>query len=341
MKNVWLGFFLSCALFCTTVQSVLAQVELRPDHPSSYTVKKGDTLWDISSTFLNSPWFWPEIWQVNPQVANPHLIYPGDVLTLVYLDGRPRLVVSRGTVKLSPQMRTSALGDAIPAIPLEAINTFLSRSRVITPEQLALTPYVLAGTEHRIVSGAGDRVYARGDFEPNTNVYGIYRAGDQYIDPETGEELGLQALDVGTGRVVAEKDDITTLSLTSTNQEVRIADRLMSFADEEVSATFYPKAPEGEVDGLIIAVEGGVAHIGAFDVVVINRGSRENIQTGDVLAVNKAGEQVKDRIARDSVTLPSERAGLLIVFKVFEKVSFGLVVGADSPLSLLDEVANP
>ncbi len=337
MKKLCLGL----VLLFSVMHNVYAQVELRPGHPSTYTVKKGDTLWDISETFLNSPWLWPEIWQVNPQIANPHLIYPGDSLTLIYLDGRPRLVVSRGTVKLTPQMRSSDIGDAIPAIPLEAINTFLSRSRVVTKDRLKRAPYVLAGSNHRIISGAGDKIYARGEFEPGTRVYGIYRKGQTFVDPETREKLGVQALDVGTGRITAEDDEVTTLSLTSTNEEVRVGDRFLSLTDEQVSATFFPKAPDAEIDGLIIAVEGGVANVGAFDVVVINRGARENVQTGDVLAVNKAGERIKDRIARDRVTLPSERAGLLIVFKVFEKVSYGLVLGADQPLSVFDEVVNP
>ena len=344
MKNFWLRLVLLCTLFALPFNALMAdEIDIRADHPSTYTVVKGDTLWDVSAKFLHSPWLWPEIWQANPQINNPHLIYPGDILKLIYLDGRPRLVVNRGTMKLTPQMRTSPLDDAIPAIPLEAINTFLSRSRVVDKERLEAAPYVLAGTNHRIISGAGDKVYAAGNFVENTNVYGIYRKGQTFVDPVTREKLGIQATDIGTGRIVVDADEngVTSLSLNSSNEEVRVGDRFMPFADDKVSATFYPKAPEGDVDGVIIAVEGGVSHIGAFDVVVINRGERENIQTGDVLAVSKVGEKVKDRYTRKRVQLPSERAGLLIIFKVFDKVSYGLVLGAEQPLSVFDAVSNP
>ncbi len=339
MKKVRLAILFTCAALLSALAS--AQVQVRDDYPSSYTVKSGDTLWDISALFLNTPWLWPEIWQANPQVANPHLIYPGDILKLIYLDGRPRLVVSRGTMKLTPQMRTSPLGSAIPAIPLEAISPFLSRSRVVDKQTLKAAPYVVAGSDSRIISAAGDRVYARGEFDANTNFYGIYREGQKFRDPETREKLGIQALEIGTARIVSRNDGSTTLLLNSSNEEVRIGDVLLPFADEEVNSTFYPKAPDVEIDGLIIAVEGGVANIGRYDTVAINRGEREGLKTGDVLAVNRAGKTIRDTVKSGTVKLPSERAGLLIVFKVFEKVSYGLILEAERPLSVRDEVANP
>jgi hypothetical protein len=341
MKTFWLGLLLCLAVF--QGQFAYAQLELRDDQPGTYTVVLGDTLWDISNKFLKTPWLWPEIWQANPQVANPHLIYPGDVLSLIYIDGKPRLVVNRGDVKLSPQMRTSPLGAAIPAIPLDAISAFLSRSRVVEKETLAEAPYVLAGASGRIISSAGDRIYARGDFSGNSRFYGIYRKGQTFKDPETREKLGIQAMEIGTGRIAAEDEEegVTTILLNSSNEEVRVGDRFLAFADEKVNSTFYPKAPDGDVDGLIIAVEGGVANIGRYDVVVINRGTREGLITGDVLAVNQAGKTIRDSVGKGRVKLPSERAGLLIVFKVFDKVSYGLILEADRPLSVFDEVGNP
>ena len=327
MNKFWLGLVL-CVAF-TVGQFAAAELELRTNHPGTYTVKTGDTLWDISEMYLKTPWLWPEIWQANPQVSNPHLIYPGDILSLIYLDGKPRLVVNRGSVKLSPQMRTSPLGAAIPAIPLDAISSFLSRSRVVDKETLSGAPYVLAVSGSRIISAAGDKIYARGEFDPSTKFYGIYREGETFIDPETREKLGIQALEIGTGRIVAEDEEegVTSILLNSSN--------------EEVNSIFYPKAPDDEVEGVIIAVEGGVASIGRYDVVAINRGEREGLATGDVLAVNQAGKTIRDSVGKGRVKLPSERAGLLIVFKVFEKLSYGLILEAERPLSVFDEVTNP
>ncbi|MBT8140481.1 MAG: LysM peptidoglycan-binding domain-containing protein [Gammaproteobacteria bacterium] len=318
-----------------------AQVQLRDNYPSSYTVKRGDTLWDISGMYLRDPWLWPEIWQVNPQINNPHLIYPGDLLTLVYVDGKPRLVLNRGTMKLSPNMRTSPLGSAISAIPADVLNGFLSRSRVLDKETLELAPYVVAGSDHRLVSGAGDRIYGRGDFDPATRFYGIYRPGQVFRDPVTREKLGMQAHEIGTGQIIAEDDQVATVVLNYSNEEVRNSDRFLPMANEEVPSTFYPKPPESDINGHIIAVEAGVANVGRFDVVTINRGEREGLQVGDVLGVDRAGELVKDPVKRGSVQLPSERAGLMMVFKVFEKVSYGLILEAERPLSVMDEVSNP
>lgn len=339
MKKIWLGLIL--LLSAVQFSPAYAGVELRDEYPSKYTVKLGDTLWDISAMFLKSPWLWPEIWQANPQVANPHLIYPGDVLTMIYIDGKPRLVINRGEMKLTPHMRTSPLGSAIPAIPLEAISSFLSRSRVVEKDALEAAPYVVAGSDSRLLSTAGDKVYGRGILETNTSFYGLYRAGQRFRDPETKEKLGIQALEIGTARVIAEDDQVFTSVLNQINEEVRIGDRFLPFADEKVTSTFFPKEPDTDIDGVIIAVEGGVSAIGALDVVAINRGSREGVITGDVLSVLKAGKKIKDTVKRGKVKLPSEAAGLLIVFKVFEKVSYGLVLEADRPLSLFDEVANP
>ena len=342
MKNVWLAWaFVITAAWCNGLMAV----EVRSDYPSSYTVKLGDTLWDISDLFLKTPWLWPEIWQANPQVANPHLIYPGDILKLVYLDGRPRLVVSRGKLKLTPQMRTSPLGAAIPATPLDAISSFLSRSRVVEKGVMEAAPYVVAGSSNRLISAAGDKVYARGEFDQLTKFYGIYRKGQTFRDPKTREKLGVQAQEIGTGRVVGAEGEgkkrVTSILLNASNEEIRVGDRFLPFADEQVNSIFYPKAPDVDVEGVVIAVEGGVANIGVNDVVVINRGIREGLNTGDVLSVSQAGKVIRDKVGRGKVTLPSERAGLLIVFKVFEKVSFGLILEAERPLSLFDEIRNP
>nr|WP_297400841.1 LysM peptidoglycan-binding domain-containing protein [uncultured Marinobacter sp.] len=315
--------------------------ELRSDHPERYTVVKGDTLWDISARFLSNPWYWPEIWHVNPQVANPHLIYPGDRLALVYIDGKPRItkVASNDVVKLSPEVRSTPIDTPIPAIPLDAISSFLTDTRIVTPEELSGAPYVLEGEDGRIITGAGDRVYARGQ-KPAEKV-GIFRRTKEFVDPETGEFLGLEARSIGAGEVTAENGDVLTLQLTSSNQEIRIGDRLLTNVNRPIATSFVPSAPEQEVEGQMIAVDGGVSQIGQFDVVAINRGTREGLESGNVLAVLKSGNLVRDPVTSETIQLPSERAGLLMVFKVYDKMSYGLVLQATRPLSVGDKVTNP
>ena len=318
-----------------------AAPELRSDHPERYTVVKGDTLWDISGRFLNNPWYWPEIWHVNPQVKNPHLIYPGDRLALVYIDGKPRVtkVASSDVVKLSPQIRSEAIDTPIPAIPLDAISSFLTDTRIVTPAELNDAPYVLEGEDGRIITGAGDRVYARGD-KPADKV-GIFRRTKEFVDPESGEFLGLEARSIGAGNVTAENGDVLTLRLTKSNQEIRIGDRLLTSVNRPISTSFVPSSPEQDVDGQMIAVDGGVSQIGQFDVVTINRGERDGLAPGNVMAVLKSGNMVRDPVTGETIELPSERAGLMMIFQAYEKMSYGLVLQATRPLSVGDKVTNP
>lgn len=319
---------------------------LKTGHPDEYTVRKGDTLWDISSTFLNTPWMWPEIWHVNPQIENPHLIYPGDVIRLIYMDGNPRLTLERtvklapGDGKLTPSVRVLPAESAIPAIPLDRIDSFLSRSRIVDLGEMELAPYILAGAEKRLVVGAGDRAYARGQFDEMTN-FGVFRQGDVFKDPITKEVLGVHALSIGTVSVQELEGEIATLSVVRTSEEIRLGDRLMPSEDRAVDSTFYPSAPEAPVEGLIVAVEGGVSQVGKMNVVILNRGEREGLAVGNVLAIYKQGELVRDRVTGERVQLPDERAGLLMVFRTFEKMSFGLVLEADRPLSTNDKIRNP
>jgi nucleoid-associated protein YgaU len=286
---------------------------------------------------------WPEIWHVNPQIANPHLIYPGDVVRLIYLDGQPRLNVDRSNrvVKLSPTARVVEHNEAISAIPLDEINNFLSRSRIVTAEYLYLAPLVLAVDYKRLVVGKGDRLYARGEFDPSISVYGVYRKGEVYKDPVTNEMLGIQAMDIASGKMRALEGDVATLLMTRTTEEVRVGDRLLVEEGRSIDSSFFPSAPTVDVDATIIAVEGGVSQVGKMDVVVINRGQRESMAVGNVLAVYKRGDKVKDRVKGDMVTLPDERAGLVMIFRTFEKLSLGLVLEAERPLAIKDLVRNP
>jgi hypothetical protein len=326
---------------------------LKTGHPDEYTVKKGDTLWDISGTFLNSPWLWPEIWHVNPQIENPHLIFPGDLIKLIYLDGQPRLTLERtlkmvpgatgagGANKLSPSIRVQQTEDAISAIPLDKIDAFLSRSRIVAPGELEAAPYVLAGQQQHVIVGAGDRAYARGRFDANYSNYSIYRKGQAFKDPITKEFLGVYAQGIGTVSVLKLEDEIATVDVLRAYEEIRAGDNLLPSEDRPVDSVFFPSAPDSEIDAQIIAVEGGVTQVGKFNVVMINRGEREGVQIGNVMAIYKKGEIVADRVRGGKVVLPDERAGLLMVFRTFEKMSFALVLEADRALAVQDKVRNP
>lgn len=320
---------------------------LREGHPDEYTVKKGDTLWDISNTFLSKPWKWPEIWHANPQIDNPHLIFPGDLIRLVYIDGQPRLISERtvkltgGDGKLSPRVRVQQASEAISAIPLDKINSFLSHSKVVDIKELAAAPYLLAGPQNRIVVGAGDTAYARGKFVESLTNFGVYRKGDVYIDPITKENLGVQAQGVGSVTLKALDGDIGTVNVTRANEEMRVGDRLLPGEERPMESVFYPNAPESEIEGLIIAVEGGVSMVGKFNVVIINKGDRDQLKVGNVLAIYKKGEVVVDRVTLKKVSLPDERAGLMMVFRTFTKMSYALVLEADRQLAVGDKALNP
>lgn len=325
---------------------VQAQVQLREGHPQSYTVVTGDTLWDISGKFLSEPWKWPQLWRANPQVHDPDLIYPGDTLNLIYVDGQPRIVAtrgeSRGTIKLSPRVRSTPIADAIPTIPLGAINAFLLNNRIMdTPEQFEDAPYVVAGNGERVLSGAGDRIYARGTFSPDHASYGIFRKGKTYFDAETNKPLGINADDIGSGDVVAREGDIATLQMQRSTQEVRLGDRLFVSEERAINSMFVPSEPKQEIRGTIIDVPRGVTQIGEFDVVTLDRGKLEGLAEGNVLAIYKAGETVRDRITGDQVKIPDERSGLLMVFRTYNHLSYAMVLHASRSLAVSDKVRNP
>lgn len=323
-----------------------------PRAPERYVVKKGDTLWDISAMFLQDPWLWPEIWYVNPQIENPHLIYPGDIITIVWIDGRPYLQVERDgvivqttrrEVRLTPQIRTMPLDQAIPTIPLEAIRAFLSRSYVVDDDELEDAPYLLRSVDGRLMSGAANRVYVRGLTDPTVLRYSVVRPGDEYEDPETGDTLGYEALFVGSGEIIRGGDPATML-LTNTKREALAGDRLIPAGGDTFNANFIPHAAEPPVQGRIISVIDGVSQIGQFMIVVLNKGEADGVNTGTVFAIYQKGANIGDPYAgllTESVQLPDERAGLALVFRTFDRVSYALVMRATSEIHMLDVVRNP
>ncbi len=334
--------------------AIADDVKLAPNHPNSYVVKKGDTLWAISGVFLQQPWEWPKIWRVNPDICNPHLIYPGDTVNLNIVDGKPQLDVTRanpcgGTVKMSPssdnrlepRIRAEPLEAAIPAIPLDVISPFLSGNRVVSAGTLETAPYVLAGMERHIITGAGDSINARGEFAAKTPTYGIYRKGKTYTDDNTGEVLGVEAIDIGTAKVTQTEGDIAKLSVLRSTREVLGGDRMLPSEERAIDAIFYPSSPKNDITGKVLDVAGGVHEYGAMNVVLIDKGKRDNLEVGNVLAVFAQGETMKDPVTGETVKLINERAGLLMVFNVFEKTSYALVLESDRPLTIGAEVKNP
>lgn len=284
---------------CWFSPSFADMVEINPNNPGTYTVVRGDTLWDISGTFLNHPWQWPDIWEVNPQIENPHLIYPGDQVSLTYRDGKPILSLSRRglggrNIKLSPSVRAQRHDDRITPIPLDAIHQFLSRPQMLEDGEVDRLAYVVAAPDKRIVSGAGDTVYIRGLETPSTNKFSVFRPGGEYRDGTTNELLGYEALHIAD--IVLEKlGDPATAYVQRSNREVLEGDRVIPQKVDEYP-DFVPSAPNSEVTGNIISVIDGVSQIGQYQVVVLDRGTADGLVPGNVLAIFQKGEVVKDRV---------------------------------------------
>lgn len=353
---------LACALLAplsAAAQEAATPVALAPDAPERYTVQPRDTLWDIAERFLKSPWVWPDLWRANPQVKNPHLIYPGDVLVLVYRDGQPQLILERGgesaVVRLSPQVRSTPIGEAIPAIPYEVVAAFMSKPSVISAEDLQRRPYVLSLKDGRLVGAAGGELYARRLEKARLGArFNVVHAGAPLRDPDTGKVLGYAGIYTGTARV-EKTGDPATLLLTESARESLKGDLL--FAEKlDVPLDFVPHAPKRKVKGKLISVVDGVSVIGQYQVVAVNLGKQDGLEAGHVLGVRQSGGTVRDTGAKQPFTawtaafregsakrvkLPAEQVGLFLVFKAYDNLSYGLIVQAAAPLRVGDAVGNP
>lgn len=333
--------------FFLVLSTVSHSLTLKPDAPERYTVKKGDTLWGIAERYTDDAWQWPNIWYQNEQVADPHLIYPGDIIGLMSIDGQMKVaVVKRGTesrtVKLSPTARIEPIESAIPTIPMDAIMPFVVSNRIVKASELDKAPYVLSAGGGRIMNGAGGVVYGRGDFKDGiAQAYGIFRPSKIYRDPVTEEVLGLEAMEIGLANVMSNEKDIVKLDLVKTSQQVKEGDRLLTTENRKMITRFQPKAPDEYVDGFIISVPGGVTQIGQYSMIVINKGTRDGITEGAILDIMKRGEVVRDRTVKEQVRLPSEKGGQLMVFRAYEKLSYALVVKATRALNVGDQVRSP
>ncbi|MGO9513832.1 MAG: LysM peptidoglycan-binding domain-containing protein [Steroidobacteraceae bacterium] len=338
-------------------ESATAGIPMAPNAPDSYVVKRGDTLWGIAKVFLRDPWYWPEIWQVNPQVHNPHLIYPGDTLRLVYVDGRPRILLQPGLergngARVIPRVRSQPLEAAITTIPYETVAAFMSKPSVLEKNQIKHAPYVLATRDSHVMMSDGDTLYARGFSRPvelgmNWNVV---RVGEELRDPDDNTLLGYNGVYTGSGRVTRIGDP-ATLIMTESARETYFGDKLFP-GSVDVPLDFVPSPPRMQTKGRIIAVSDGVSVIGQYEVVVINRGGRDGLAPGNVLAVYSHGETVRDtekhgffsergNLFAPKVRLPDERTGTFMVFKTFDRMSFGLIMEATDVMNVGDDVKNP
>jgi hypothetical protein len=368
------------AAMLLTLASYVAAVELRDDHPDTYVVQKGDTLWDIAARFLNEPWLWPEIWQANPQVENPHLIYPGDVLSLAYLGGRPTLI------KKSPSARR--LDGPVDALPLSEIEPFLKKMHVLDEDQYKRLPYVVGLEEGHVRAVEGQVAYVRGaSFEPGQRWI-VVRPTVRFArhpHPTTGKErlkrdpwdaqhglrpetsgiewayyaasdngfevLGWEVREMSSG-VVTRDGDPATLLIDAGGADVAVGDLLLPYDPQPFDLSFYPRAMERTPDGIrIMAQTDRLQYGGPRDVIALSAGARDGVENGHVFSIWRPGELVRDEIAhrprmaanlkRNKVQLPDEFVGHVMVFRTFDKVSYGLIMDGIRPARLEDKVGAP
>ncbi|MBT1446274.1 LysM peptidoglycan-binding domain-containing protein [Shewanella sp. JM162201] len=348
------------ALMSVTSSFAMADtLTLKPGHPDTYIVEKGDTLWDISGKFLSDPWRWPKLWNANPQIANPHLIYPGDRLTLVFIDGQPRLVV-KPQVRKSPEGRVLPKGGAIPAVSLELIQPYLSQNRVVDPEWFASQPKVLGGESPSRFHVEDDIIYVQAQLPKGMKV-AAYDVGRSFIDKTTNESLGQEVILTASGRVV-ESGDISKVKLETSLRETHPGNRVLQIEDESLlSAYFMPKAAD-VADAYVIGSEKDIREAGKLDVVYISKGKADGVEAGDVFAIHRDGDTVVinedgtpvstvdrnaygDLMAKfgsdNAIQLPDVYHGNLMVFKVFDKVSMGLIMVNDRPVRADDKLSVP
>ena len=353
-------------------QSGVPLSELAPNAPDSYTVKRGDTLWAIARIFLKSPWRWPELWGMNlNDIRNPHLIFPGQQLFLDKSNGRARLTTRPGgldgqpgdTIRVSPRTRYETLADnALPTLDANLIEPFLAEPMIVDEQMLLAAPRIVAAQEGRVLLTRGDRAYARGTTplpdDPKANDYRVFRNATPLRDPETREVLGFEAQYVGKAQLVRGEGtretkladgktstDIVpaTIDIVGAKEEMRTGDRLLPEPPRQLTS-YVPRAPQGQVAGSIVSVYGSAVKFAAQNqVVVINKGTKDGIESGHVLAIIKDGERVIDKTdpAKPQMKLPDERNGLLMVFRPFEKLSYALILEITDGVKVGDKVVNP
>jgi hypothetical protein len=371
---------------CLSFHLSAQEVVLKKNHPQRHVVVKGDTLWGISSKFLKDPWLWPQVWKLNrAEIKNPHLIYPGDVVFLDYSSGSPQLKLLRETITLQPGIVEEPLEkSAVHTIPLNVIAPFLSQPLVIEKDQLANSPRIVAGQDNRVILSQGTKIYINKVEENDGLDWFVYRPGQTLIDPDSKENLGIEAIYLGDARMTKYGEPASAI-ITKSKEEIFVKDRLVPAGDEAIT-NFVPHAPETDIKGRIIKIYGGLAEAGPESIVAISRGAQDGLEIGNVLAINRYGRIIKDpepskeakdgsdatpklkelnfEVSKDAdgkpivnfekkakndglnlepgmIKLPDERVGLMMVFRVFDRVSYGIIMQASEPINTKDAVQTP
>lgn len=319
-------------------------IELNPDIDAEYVVVKGDTLWDIADYYLAAPWQWPQVWQINPQIENPHLIYPGDVLVLTFVDGKPVIRLRDDSIqrRLSPRVRREMLDDAVPPIPLDALRAFLEGPRVIGKKAWESAPYILAFADNRLLGSQGNPVYARhlnGSTQP---LWQVLHKGAQVRDPASGDALGYECTPVGDV-VLDHFGDPATGTVTRVEREVLRGDRLFTAPQNALPRSFMPAAPPEPVDAQVAAVYDGRSAAGAYQVIAINKGRSSSLIPGHILQLHQEGAMTRDptKLVFQKVKLPPLDVGLAMVFDVGERLSYALVMEASREIRRGDSATEP
>ncbi len=352
-KSITTLAFVLISGLATHAVSQVRPSELKADAPDRYVVVPGDTLWSISQRYLNAPQRWPDLWKMNrDSLKNPHRIYPGDVLVLDRSKGQ-LAVAPTDTVKLSPKIRAEqTTANEIPSIPAALIEPYLTRPLVIEPNGLDNAPSIVATEENRVILGAGNVAYARGLSNATEDTWHIYRRGKALVDPDSNLTVGYEATFLGSARV-RKRGEPSTVEIIAANQEVTIGDRLVAAGSPQIP-NYAPHAPAAAVRGRVMSIYGGVGTVGEGgrnSVVTLNRGMADGIEVGHVLALMRLGAVVgrsrglppsmEPVTAADGPRVPDERYGLVFVFRVFDRVSYALVMDVSRPVHPLDVVQTP
>lgn len=336
-------FALLLSLVCWT-QLVWSQDApiLAADYPDRYTVIDGDTLWGISSRFLRDPWRWPEVWQGNPQVENPDLIYPGDVLLMSFIDGKATVrSLRREVVKLLPTARAEDYSEAIPPIDPAAIQAYLNAPLVTDEEELLKAAYIVEGFDSRLLLGRYNKFYARGITDLEAKEYRVFRPGRHFKDPVTGESLGFEAKHLGDAKMLTVSDP-SKLIITKSLEDITIRDRLRPIRVKEALPFFYPSAPlDSSVTGVILETPNRSTELGALSVIAINLGEREQMRPGDVLRIFSHSRTRDDPMTGEEYSTPEERVGLALIFRTFAKVSYAIITDSERQVLPGDILRSP